>query len=162
MAQIMELSLRPAAAEDEEFLYQVYASTRAEELAQVNWDSEQKEAFLRMQFNAQAAFYRENYPAAEFQVILVDGQAAGRLYVERRAGETRIMDIALLPQHRGRGIGTTLLKEIIAEGRPVSIHVEIFNPALRLYTRLGFRKAADKGVYWLMRREPGEERKEDA
>lgn len=150
----MELTLRPAAAEDEEFLYQIYASTREEELAQVNWEAGQKEAFLRMQSNAQATFYRENYPAAEYQVILADGAPAGRLYVERRPGETRIMDIALLPGYRGRGIGTRLLNEIIAEGQPVTIHVEIFNPALRLYTRLGFHKITDKGVYWLMRRDP--------
>ena len=162
MAQKMELTLRPASPLDEEFLYQVYASTRSEELAQVNWDPAQKEDFLRMQFNAQAAFYRDNYPGAEFLVILVDGTPAGRLYVQRRAGETRIMDIALLSPYRGQGIGTTLMNEIIAEGQPVTIHVEIFNPALRLYTRLGFRKIADKGVYWLMRREPGEEGKADA
>jgi ribosomal protein S18 acetylase RimI-like enzyme len=145
--------------EDASFLEQVYASTRAEELALVDWDQEQKAAFLRMQFAAQDRYYRERYPGAKFDVILKDGALAGRLYVHRRAAEIRIMDIALLPEHRGAGIGTMLLREVMAEGArsgiPVTIHVERFNPALRLYERLGFRPIKDKGVYLLMEWSPG-------
>lgn len=148
------ISLRPTTLEDNEFLYRVYASTRQEELAQVDWDAAQKEAFLRMQFGAQAKFYAENYDGAQFQIVLFNDTPVGRMYVARWGKEIRIMDIALLPEYRGRGIGSTLLREILAEGQarglPVTIHVERFNPAQRLYDRLGFRVAEDKGVYYLL------------
>ena len=145
--------------DDEELLYRVYASTRQEELAQTGWGEAQKVAFLRQQFEAQSRYYREYYPGASFDVILAEGSPIGRLYVARWPEEVRIVDIALLPEHRGAGIGTSLLEALISEaessGKTLSIHVERFNPALRLYERLGFEKAADKGVYFLMRRPPG-------
>ena len=147
-------SLRPVVPEDREFLFQVYASTRTEELAVVPWTPEQKEAFLRMQFEAQDRYYRQQFPDASFQVVLVDGRPAGRLYLARATDEIRIIDIALLPADRGRGVGTGLLRDVLAEGasagKPVRIHVERFNPAIRLYERLGFVMAEDKGVYLLM------------
>jgi ribosomal protein S18 acetylase RimI-like enzyme len=147
-------TLRPVRAGDERHLFAVYASTRAEELAQVGWDDTQKEAFLRMQFEAQRKFYESEYPGAEFQLILVADQPAGRFYVHRREKEIRVMDVALLPEYRKRGIGTALLKEILAEGertsRRVTIHVESFNPAQRLYARLGFVRVASHGVYHLL------------
>ena len=152
------ITLHPALPEDQEFLFQVYASTRAAEMARVDWDEVQKERFMRMQFDAQDTYYRENYPGYEFQIILVDGQPAGRLYLHRRPAEIRIMDIALLPEFRRRGTGTKLLREILAEGEQnkwtVTIHVERFNPALRLYERLGFHLAEDKGVYWFLKWAP--------
>lgn len=148
------IALRPELSGDAEFLFLIYAGTREEELASVPWSGEQKEAFLRMQFEAQRKWYVENYPGAVFQVIVADGADAGRLYIYHVEGEIRIMDIALLPEFRNHGIGTALLLEILEEGRrrksAVTVHVETFNPALRLYERLGFRKARDKGVYWLM------------
>ena len=111
-----------------------------------------------MQFDAQRKFYESEYPGAEFQIILVAGEPAGRLYIHRRDQEIRIMDIALLPEFRGRGIGTMLLNEILAEGeraaRPVTIHVESFNPAQRLYQRLGFVQVANNGVYHLLEWRP--------
>ena len=146
--------LRPIAPSDEAFLRAVYSSTREQELAIVPWDDAQKTAFLRMQFDAQHAYYQEQYAGASFDVILIDGQPAGRLYVERAAEEFRIIDIALLPEYCNRGIGTTLLRELhseaAAEGKPLRIHVERFNPALRLYERLGFSQVEDKGVYLFM------------
>jgi ribosomal protein S18 acetylase RimI-like enzyme len=150
----MTLSLRPITSEDQEFLFRVYASTRQEELAMVDWEAGQREAFLRMQFDAQRRYYQENYIGADLQVILLDGEPAGRLYLHRRSDEIRIVDIALLPEYRGRGVGTALLEGIMTEarqtGKPVRIHVEIFNPALRWYQGLGFRQIADRGVYWFM------------
>jgi GNAT superfamily N-acetyltransferase len=122
------------------------------------WDETQKVAFPRMQFDAQSSYYEEHYRGAKFSVILSDDHPAGRLYVARWREEIRIVDIALLPEHRGMGIGTQLLRDLISEsedsGKPLSIHVERFNPALRLYERLGFRAVADKGVYLLMERPP--------
>ncbi|HLX10347.1 MAG TPA: GNAT family N-acetyltransferase [Thermoanaerobaculia bacterium] len=148
------VSYRAAAPGDEELLYRVYASTRTEELAPVPWTEEQKDAFLRMQFRAQSLDYAANYPAAEFLVILVDAAPAGRLYLDRDAERLLIIDIALLPEHRGSGIGGGILRRLLAEAaaaaKPVHIHVERMNPALRLYQRLGFRPTGDAGIYLLM------------
>jgi len=154
------ISLRPVLPGDEEFLRRVYGSTREAELAQVDWDDTQKEAFVSMQFDAQRRYYAECYAGASFDVIVRDGVPVGRLYVARWPDEIRIVDIALLPQHRGRGTGTVLLDGLFAEGaatgRPVSIHVERFNPALRLYGRLGFSMVEDRGVYLLLRWDPAD------
>ncbi|MBI4910064.1 MAG: GNAT family N-acetyltransferase [Acidobacteria bacterium] len=149
-----KISLRPTTEGDEGFLRVVYAESRREELDQVEWPDGQREAFLRSQFDAQAAHYIKHYPGAEFQIIEVAGQAAGRLYVRRTAPEIRIMDIALVPEYRGKGIGTALLGQLIDEGRAarqmVTIHVEKWNPALRLYERLGFRVIEERGAYWFL------------
>jgi ribosomal protein S18 acetylase RimI-like enzyme len=150
------VALRPVEPADEQMLFRVYASTRVDELAAVPWEQEQKEAFLRAQFDAQTRWYREHYGTASFDVVLVDGEPCGRLYVHRGAAEIRIVDIALLPARRGEGVGTALLRDVLAEsdetGKRVTIHVERLNPALRLYERLGFAVAADKGVYLLLER----------
>jgi ribosomal protein S18 acetylase RimI-like enzyme len=124
----------------------------------VPWDDAAKEAFLRMQFSAQDRWYHEQTPDASYQVVLVDGEPAGRLYVDRRADEIRIVDISLLPEYRGRGIGSALLGDVLAEAdaarKRVSIHVERFNRALGLYERLGFAQVEDQGVYLLLERAP--------
>jgi ribosomal protein S18 acetylase RimI-like enzyme len=148
------IALRPIRSEDQPFLLAVYASTREPELAVVEWDAGQKAAFVRMQFEAQHAYYQEHYEGAAFDVILVGGQPAGRLYIHPRDDEIRIVDIALLAEYCNRGIGTTLLRglqsEAAAAGKPLRVHVERFNPALRLYERLGFRQIDDRGVYLFM------------
>jgi ribosomal protein S18 acetylase RimI-like enzyme len=158
MPTIPGVTLRPIRDDDRELLYRVYASTREEELAPVPWTAEQKAAFLRMQAEAQHAYYQENYRGADWLVIERFGAPAGRLYVHRRPKEIRLVDISLLPEHRNAGIGSDLLRELIAEstaaGKPLRIHVEKNNPALRLYERLGFVPIVDKGVYHLMERAP--------
>lgn len=152
------VSLRRAGPEDERFLQDVYGSTRSEELAVTGWDDATKTAFIAQQFAAQRDYYRAHYEGASYDVILVDGKPAGRLYVARWPDEIRVMDITLLPAFRGRGAGTALLLSIIAEAdassRAVTIHVERQNPAMSLYLRLGFAPVADRDVYVLMRREP--------
>ncbi len=149
---------RPIEPTDLEFLYQVYASTRQEELAPVPWTEEEKESFLRMQFNAQHQHYQDNYGAAQFCILERSGSRIGRLYVDRRDDEIRLIDIALLPEYRKSGIGRALIEEILAEAataaKPVRIHVEQMNPALRLYKRLGFRHIEENGVYYLMEWSP--------
>lgn len=146
-----EVRLRPATPEDEAFQLELYASSREAELARVVWEGGTKEAFLRQQFAAQSHHYRENYPGATLDVVEVDGARAGRLFVARWTKEIRIMDIALLPELRGRGIGTRLLRELQDEaraaGKSLSIHVEAFNPARHLYERLGFAAVGETGVY---------------
>lgn len=154
------MRLRPAADGDRDLLFEIYASTRAEELDVLPWDDPTKRAFLAQQFDAQDVHYRTHYAHASFDVIEVDGEPAGRLYVNRGRDDVRVIDIALLPPFRGRGIGAALLGEIIdeaaASGRRVSIHVERENRARSLYERLGFEVAADDGgIYMLMERAPG-------
>ena len=153
------MTLRRAVDADLPFLLHLYASTREEELAVVDWPPGQKEAFLRQQFEAQHAWYREQYPGASFDVVALDGEPVGRLYVARWERELRIVDVSLLPAWRNQGIGRRLLAALFAEadgaGKAVSIHVERFNPALRLYARLGFTLREDKGVYLLLERPVG-------
>jgi ribosomal protein S18 acetylase RimI-like enzyme len=152
------VELRPVEPQHAEVLFRVYASTRAEELSVVPWDDAQKEAFLRAQFEAQDRWYREHYDRTSFDVVLMDGEPGGRLYVRRGESEIRIVDIALLPEHRCEGIGTALLRDLLdeadADGKRLTIHAERKNPALRLYERLGFTVAEDKGVYLLLERLP--------
>lgn len=149
------LVLRPESDDDLDFLRRLYASTRAEEMALVDWSSQEKENFLRSQFEAQRSHYLEHYRNSRFDVIEEAGTAVGRLYVARWPDDIRIIDIAFMPEHRGRGLGGGLLRALLDEARAaeksVSIHVEIYNPALRLYERLGFKaKGEDNGVYRLM------------
>ncbi len=147
-------TLRPITSEDHELLVRIYASTRAEEMAAVPWSEQEKDNFLRFQFDAQHKYYQEHFRRAAFDLILLDGEAIGRLYVDRREDEIRLIDIALLPEHRGSGLGGEIMHEILAEGQAssllVRIHVEHNNPAMRLYHRLGFEKIEEQGVYHLM------------
>jgi ribosomal protein S18 acetylase RimI-like enzyme len=154
------VSRRPATDDDLPFLLRVYASTREEELRAVPWTPDQTEEFLRSQFELQHREYHRNHPDASFEVLLVDGAEAGRLYVRRTDDEVHVLDIALLPEFRDRGIGTALLHELMDEaagaGRVASIYVEQTNRALSLYRRLGFEPVADQGIYMLMEwRPPG-------
>ena len=149
------LSFRRLTEIDLPFLARVYASTRAAELAATCWSGEHKAAFVDQQFRAQHAHYQRYYPEADWLVIVRRGESIGRLYIERWPTQHRIIDIAFLPEYRGKGLGEALLRDLMDEaaaaGKAVSIHVEKFNPAMRLYRRLGFQTAEDKGVYDLMR-----------
>jgi ribosomal protein S18 acetylase RimI-like enzyme len=152
------ISLRPIRPDDAAFLYEVYASTRTEELAVVEWDEAHKAALLHMQFTAQHQFYQERYTQTALLIMLRDAVPVGWLSVARWQDEIRMVDIALLPPYRNAGIGTAILRDILAEAalahKPVRIHVEKCNPALRLYERLGFAPIADKGVYLFMEWSP--------
>ena len=152
------IELRPARDDDADLLRAVYGSTREEELAPTGWTREQKDWFIAQQFHAQDTYYKQHYEGATYDVVLVDGQPAGRLYVARWDDEIRLMDIALLPAFRGRGIGQRLLAPLLREGaetsKPVSIHVEESNRAMSLYRRLGFVEVGEHGVYKLMRWSP--------
>lgn len=156
--------LRPAEESDEDFMRSLYGSTREEELEVTGWDRSSKDAFIAHQFAAQTAHYRNHMPRAEWRIVEVGGQSAGRLVLDRREGDFRIVDVTLSPAFRGMGIGTAILRDLQAEasaaGCGLSIHVETRNPAKRLYERLGFRASGEGGaVYQLMewRAAPGHE-----
>jgi len=151
------VSLRPVTSGDEEFLVRVYASTRADELARVPWTEAQRAAFVRMQFDAQQLHYRTHNPGATHDVILLDGLPVGRLYVARRRDEIRILDITILPEHRGGGLGTALIRDLMTEAAraalPLNIYVESYNRSRGLFERLGFQKVdrpEDDGVNYLL------------
>jgi ribosomal protein S18 acetylase RimI-like enzyme len=154
----MTIALREAGPADQSHLLAVYGGTREDELKMTDWDDARKREFVEQQFRAQDAYYRANYANATYQVILVDGQPAGRLYVARWPDEIRIMDIALLSRFRRRGVGRKLLadlqREAAGQNTPLRIHVERFNPALSLYDRLGFRLVEDRGVYLFLEWSP--------
>lgn len=148
------IRLRDEQEADLPFLEALYASTRQDELAQTGWSQQERDRFLSMQFHAQRAHYLEHFARDRFQIIVSGEEPIGRLIVGRWPKETRVIDIALLPAWRGRGIGGQLVREVLDDARlrnvPVRIHVETFNPAQRLYARLGFMPIEDKGVHQLM------------
>jgi ribosomal protein S18 acetylase RimI-like enzyme len=143
--------LRPERLGDEPLLFEVYASTREEELAVTNWDEQTRRAFLDMQYAAMRRGYASMYPGGEFLVICQGDQAIGRMALNRTPEEIRVVDLALLPAHRNAGIGTMLMQRVCAEaaqaGKRVGLSVLKNSRAIRWYERLGFAKRAEQGVY---------------
>lgn len=159
MDESVEVRLRAVGVEDEDFLLQVYAASRADELALVPWDEEQKRAFVRQQFEAQHAQYYERFPDAEYSVILYGDRQVGRFWIGRTPEQIRLLDIAILPEFQNRGIGAALLKTLLAEseaaGKPLRHMVFKMNTAaLRFYERFGFSPIEDIGAYIHMERRP--------
>jgi len=152
--------LRPAGPDDSDFLVEVYASTRADEMALVPWTDEQRSMFIRSQFAAQQEHYAQKYPAANHDIIVSDDRRVGRLYVARLDHEIRIVDITLLPAERNTGIGTYLIKQLLDEanhtGKITRIYVEEFNPSLRLFERLGFSPSEQHGIHLLLQCNPSQ------
>lgn len=154
----MPHALRPFRADDQEFLFQLYASTRLHEIAPFGWPEAQQQAFLRMQFNAQQQWYKMSYEQAEHQIIEHDGAPIGRLMVLRQATSVLLVDIALLPEFRKQGIGGELIGKLIQEcdqqKLPLRLQVQRVNPAQRLYERLGFKKTGEDQMYLHMEKQP--------
>ncbi|WP_049761888.1 GNAT family N-acetyltransferase [Candidatus Korobacter versatilis] len=146
-----QVTLVPRQDGDAEFLYRVYASTRAEEVAQTGWPMEMQEQFLRMQFNAQTSAYAMQTPTAEHSIIHVHGEPAGRMILERTTTELHLVDIALLPEYRNLGVGSLLMGDLLAEAeqsdRKIHLYVERFNPALQWYERMGFVAVTEGPIY---------------
>lgn len=142
-------SLRPAGPADGPLLRGLFASGFHDELAHL--DPAQHETFLELQWQARQRGYRQRYPDADDRVVVLDGVAVGRLLVARRAGELAIVDLALLPEFRGQGIGSQLLRQLLDEaattGAVVRLYVNATNRALHLYERFGFRRAGAPGPY---------------
>ena len=145
------LSVRPATSADEPFLLKLFATTRANELSLMNWDENQKQVFIAMQFKAQSQQYVMNYPHAEHRIILWNDEPVGRLLLDRGEQELTLVDIALLPAHRNKGIGTVLIqgivKEAVAAAKPIRLHVFCSSAAKRLYERMGFSQVGEDAAY---------------
>jgi ribosomal protein S18 acetylase RimI-like enzyme len=150
--------LRPASDADFDFQRRLYHDVRAQEMAHFPFTADEATRFLDWQFQCQWDHYRGHYPTCEWRIIEDAGEAIGRLLVDRWPDQIRIVDIAIHSSRCGRGLGTALMKNLLEEGRaagkPVTIHVEVFNPARRLYGRLGFEEIATSGAYILMRWSP--------
>jgi ribosomal protein S18 acetylase RimI-like enzyme len=148
------ISLRPVTSEDEAFLFEVYASTRRDEILAWGWDREQQDVFLKMQFKAQHQSYELEDEGTDTKIILLEGKPVGRLIVNRTEDEIRLTDIALLTEYRSGGIGTILIKNLFDEatgaGKPVMLHVLKNNRAIRLYERLGFKTTGENGIHFQM------------
>ena len=150
----MKVSLRAITSADDPFLFAVYSSTRADEFALVNWSGEQKESFLQMQFRAQRQQYQFTCPDAINQLVEFDGVPAGRLIVDRSGDEILLVDIALLSDLRNLGMGTSILRDLQAEGKKIILHVVRSNPAVNLYQRLGFIFVGKEEFYSTMEWSP--------
>ena len=154
----MSITLRDTRPEDQAFLLEVYATTRAQEMALVPWTDEQRAAFVSMQFHAQDSYYRSEFPHASYQVILDDDEPVGRLYVLGEPDAIQILDITVLPQHRNRGIGAGLVRQLLLEGaatdKPVRIWIEQFNPSVGLFEHFGFSRIREDGYNYLMECRP--------
>ena len=153
------LALRPVMPDDEQFLYELYRSTRADEMDAWGWDSAQQDAFLRMQFRAQQHAYEAEDGQNETKIILFEGRPVGRLIVARTDDEILLVDIALLTEYRSKGLGTVFIKDLFDEatraGKPVRLHVLKTNRAMRLYERLGFKTTGESGMHFQMEWTPG-------
>lgn len=152
------ITLRNVETGDEEFLLRLYANTRAEELALVPWTVEQKNTFVRMQYEAQSSHYRNVFPQLKYRIILHQDKPAGRFLTAQLEDEFRIVDISLLPEFRNRGISSTLITQVLADakqaGKCVRLYVSAGNPAKNLYERLGFRQIRTDGIHTLMEANP--------
>ncbi len=149
--------LRPVTGEDEEFLFDLYASTRRAELAAWGWPQQQQDWFLQMQFRAQQLSYHTQFPHSEHSIMTLDaplGRSLGRLWVARTGEALCLVDITLLPEYRDRQIGSRLIQGLIHEANqaqiPLRLHVLKSNPALRLYQRLGGIQTAQTATHYLM------------
>ena len=143
--------LTPASPEDSDFRFQLYVSTRAEELSIFAWSEQQQATFMKMQFMARELSYSNAYPAKTVSLVVCDGRRVGAVMVDRSDHEIRLIDIALLPEARGHGIGTALIQTLIVESRtaskPLRLQVAKGNRAAALYSRLGFVKTGEDEVY---------------
>jgi ribosomal protein S18 acetylase RimI-like enzyme len=151
----MHYTLRSVRPEEDALQRAVYASTRAQELASTGWPSAFCEAFIDVQHRAQQSHYRQHFPQALNQFILVGADVAGRLWTDLRPDALHILDITLLPEFRNQGLGTRCLIDLQQRaqdiGRTLSIQVELHNPARQLYERLGFSPRGDaQGMHQCM------------
>jgi GNAT superfamily N-acetyltransferase len=151
------ISTRPVTTADADLLLEIYKSSRGDDLLELGWSEERINEFLGMQYEAQQHF-SENEHSATDEIILWQGEPAGRLIVERREDEIRCVDLALLPEHRSGGIGSFLLRKLQDEARqakmPLRLQVIRFNRAVNLFERAGFERTSETGTHFQMEWNP--------
>jgi ribosomal protein S18 acetylase RimI-like enzyme len=151
----LEITLKPEQPDDDVFLFELYSTTRAAEMALTLWTDEQRRAFLRQQYELRRFHYLRYHSSAKYLLIRGNSERIGRIAIHRREDEIRIMDIALVPEYRGMGIGSQLIHELLVEASlqkvPVTLHVDRHNRAAGLYQRLGFRVIEDDEVYLFLK-----------
>jgi len=154
------ISLRPASVDDDDFLLDVYVNTRKDEMASWGWSTAQQSSFIRMQYDVRKRGYATSYPSAESVVISIDGVPAGSIIIFRSPDEIRLVDIALLPEFRGRGLGGEVIRMLISEaaraGSRLRLSVLRNNRATHLYERLGFIATGGGEMYCEMECPPTE------
>ena len=148
------LTLRPVTKGDKRFVRDLYCTSRDHEINHVDMPEPQLKVFLRQQFALQQKHFDKTYPKADKQVIIDQGKPIGRLYVEQSADDIHLIDITLLREYRGNGIGRYFVEQLIAKAlqkkTKVSLYVQAQNPALKLYQSMGFKPAGGKGDYFYM------------
>jgi ribosomal protein S18 acetylase RimI-like enzyme len=153
MTTTLAFVLRTAQPTDVDFEQFLYASTR-EDLRPLG--PEVFDGLIGMQFRAQSMSIRLDHPCAERNIVMVDDVPVGRLVIDTSTDHVELIDIALLPQYRNHGIGTGVLRGVLAQadriGRAVRLHVEKQSRAVHLYERLGFAICGDVGMYFAMSR----------
>ena len=152
-------TLRSAIDADRPFLKELYFTSLQRTLAAAEISGDQQEKLIEHQFEAQDSSYRNQFPNANFNIVLLDGEPAGRIYIDRHHDDIRLIEMTLLPRFQNQGVGTSLIQELLNEAQqsklPVLLHVEHWNPdARRLYLRLGFQDDEDIGTHWRMLWEP--------
>lgn len=150
----MGVTFRPAQLDDEDLLFTLYAASRSDEMSAWGWNQAQQEAFLRLQFKGRQQHFQTQFPNADHQIILLDGEPIGGMVIVRLDTAFRLADIVLLPQQRGKGYGARLIRDLLDEAeqanKAVQLFVERYNPAIRLYERLGFSITGDIGSHFSM------------
>ena len=138
-----ELTLRPERDDDQAFRYQLFCQSRPPEWDMVQIDPQVREALMRHQFEAQTKGYLTQFPKARFDIIELGGERIGRIVVDRPGNELHIVDQAIVPHMRSKGLGTTMMRVLMDEAASANIPVRLTvastnDPSLRLYLRLGF------------------------
>jgi GNAT superfamily N-acetyltransferase len=152
------ISLRPVTDADKDFLLELYQSSRGDDLRELGWDADRISEFLSMQHEAQQVFHQTDYQQAVDEIILIEGEPAGRLIVEPREHEIRCVEIALLHAHRGAGVGTFLIQRLQEEAhqanKPLRLQVIRFSRAVNLFEQLGFVRTSETGTHFQMEWRP--------
>jgi GNAT superfamily N-acetyltransferase len=148
------ITLRPAVEEDQDFLLTLFKSSRGDDLRGLGWEEERIGEFLELQYEAHQNFLNADHPTLDDQIVLADGTPVGRLAIEQRPNEIRVVDMSLLPDYRNSGTGALLIQELqtqaAAAKRPLRCQVIRFNRAVVLFERLGFRRTSETGSHFQM------------
>lgn len=147
----MKCELRAIKKEDETFLFEVYVSTRRQEVESWGWSPQQIHTFLSMQWQTQQHSYRQQFPNANHYLILYENDYAGRCIIEDLPRHLHLIDLSILPGFQGKRIGTFIIELLQQKAskkeKPLMLQVFHENSAMLLYEKLGFRVVEDHGLY---------------